>query len=235
MNSQGLLPAYQKIKEFILAEIAAGDLKEGSRVPSENELARHFEVARMTANRAVKELVFEGHLIRIKGDGTFVKGPKHDTTLVEIRPISEEILSRGESHAAVVLRLAEVSPSTALQREFNLQTCDAVFFSQIVHQADGVPIQLEERWVNPGLAPHYLEQDFSSITPTEYLTRVAPLEKVQYRVEATHASLEVAKALAIDPGDAVLVLHRRTFSAQRVATVVNLHHPGTRFALVGHI
>lgn len=235
MNPQDLLPAYQKIKDFILAEIASGDLKEGSRVPSENELARNFEVARMTANRAVKELVFEGHLIRVKGDGTFVRGPKHDTTLVEIRPISEEILSRGEAHVAVVLRLAKVSPSTALQREFKLGAQDAVFFSQIVHKADGIPIQLEERWVNPVLAPHYLEQDFSSITPTEYLTRVAPLERVQYRVEASHACVEVASALAIEPGAAVLVLHRRTFSSQRVATVVNLHHPGTRFALIGHI
>ena len=49
-------PAYQGIKDFILARIHAGEWAEGDQVPSENELAREFSVARMTVNRALREL-----------------------------------------------------------------------------------------------------------------------------------------------------------------------------------
>jgi hypothetical protein len=47
-----------------------------------------------------------------------------------------------------------------------------------------LPVQLEVRWVSPALAPDYLEQDFTKVTPNQYLMRAAPLQKVEYRVEA---------------------------------------------------
>jgi len=50
-------PAYQGIKDFILARIHAGEWGEGDQVPSENELAREFNVARMTVNRALREII----------------------------------------------------------------------------------------------------------------------------------------------------------------------------------
>ena len=37
------------------------------------------------------------------------------------------------------------------------------------------PIQVEDRHVNPEVAPDYLTQDFTSQTPNAYLMRVAPL------------------------------------------------------------
>ncbi|MET5115886.1 GntR family transcriptional regulator, partial [Burkholderia pseudomallei] len=39
-------PAYQEIKDFILASIHAGEWAEGDQEPSENELAREYKVAR---------------------------------------------------------------------------------------------------------------------------------------------------------------------------------------------
>ncbi|GAA5250538.1 hypothetical protein BMMON3_30210 [Burkholderia mallei] len=60
-------PAYQEIKDFILARIHAGEWAEGDQVPSENELAREFKVARMTVNRALRELTAEQVLTRIQG------------------------------------------------------------------------------------------------------------------------------------------------------------------------
>ena len=55
-------PIYQEIKDFILARIHAGEWAEGDQVPSENELAREFNVARMTVNRALRELTAEGRI-----------------------------------------------------------------------------------------------------------------------------------------------------------------------------
>lgn len=51
---------YIRIKEQILAEIAEGKLQPGDRVSSESELVAAFGVSRMTANRALRELMFEG-------------------------------------------------------------------------------------------------------------------------------------------------------------------------------
>src|SRR5882724_8547214 len=53
-------PHYLRIKEQILAMIGRGELKPGDRVSSEHELVASFGVSRMTANRALRELMFEG-------------------------------------------------------------------------------------------------------------------------------------------------------------------------------
>src|SRR6266404_6930567 len=95
-------PAYQGIKDFILGRIHAGEWAEGDQVPSENELAREFNVARMTVNRALRELTSEQVLTRVQGSGTFVARPKYESTLVAR---SEEHTSELQSLAYLVCRL----------------------------------------------------------------------------------------------------------------------------------
>src|SRR5687767_10048115 len=91
-------PAYSQIKRYIMERIGSGALKEGDRVPSEAELLRQFGVSRMTAHRALRELTAEKVVHRVQGLGTFVAEPKHATTLVAVRSISDEIRERGHAH-----------------------------------------------------------------------------------------------------------------------------------------
>ena len=65
-------PRYQQLKDFIIEQIATGELQPADRVPSENELVESKNVSRMTANRALRELNDEGYVDRIAGRGTFV-------------------------------------------------------------------------------------------------------------------------------------------------------------------
>ena len=65
-------PAYVIIMEFIKNKILSRELKPGDKVPSENELARMFNVSRLTARKALENLEYEGIVTRIQGLGTFV-------------------------------------------------------------------------------------------------------------------------------------------------------------------
>jgi GntR family histidine utilization transcriptional repressor len=96
-----------------------------------------------------------------------------------------------------------------------------------------LPIQVEDRWVNSILAPDYLQQDFSRITPNEYLMAVAPLQSVNYRIEALSPPRDIADMLHIAQKEASLVLHRKTLSRGSVASVVTMWHPGSRYQFAG--
>jgi DNA-binding transcriptional regulator YhcF (GntR family) len=122
-------PAYQGIKDFILARIHAGEWAEGDQVPSENELAREFNVARMTVNRALRELTSEQVLTRVQGSGTFVARPKYESTLVAIRSISDEIIARGHRHQANVLHIGASIADEALAEEMQVNAGSPVFHS----------------------------------------------------------------------------------------------------------
>lgn len=227
-------PAYQAIKDHILARIGTGEWAEGALIPSENELARQFGVARMTVNRALRELTDALVLTRTKGAGTYVAPTKYQSTLVEIHSIADEIRARGHDHHADVLLLESTLVGGALVHEMQLPADAPVFHSILLHHENGLPIQYEERWANPALAPDYLAQDFTRITPNEYLVRVAPLQRVEYRIEATLPNVPISRQLRMTKGEPALLLHRRTWSQGVIAAVAALWHPGNRYQFTGY-
>ena len=53
-------PKYVQIQNYILQKIESGEYAAGDKIPSEIELARQFDVSRLTVNTAVKELANSG-------------------------------------------------------------------------------------------------------------------------------------------------------------------------------
>src|SRR5689334_10104950 len=162
-------PLYAGVKQVILDRIRSGEWPPRHRVPSENELVVELGVSKMTANRALRELANEGELLRIQGVGSFVAERKGYSALFEVRNIADEIAERGHTHEATVIVLAEETASPEVADALELDIGAPVFHSLIVHSENGVPVQIEDRFVNPGAAPDYLAQDFSTLTPNAYL------------------------------------------------------------------
>ena len=63
---------HRLVAKALRDEIASGLWPTGDCIPSEQELARRFEVAHMTIRQAVSSLVDDGVLRRVQGKGTFV-------------------------------------------------------------------------------------------------------------------------------------------------------------------
>jgi GntR family histidine utilization transcriptional repressor len=233
--AQDSTPIFQQIKDYLVGEIAAGRWKEGDLVPSEQALVRQFGVSRMTVNRAVRELTAEHVLTRRQGSGTFVAPQKYQATLVEIRNIADEVRARGHRHRSSLRLLAAARAPQPLALQFELAPGAPLFHSVIVHFEDEVPIQVEDRWVNPACAPAYLEQDFATITPNEHLMAAAPLQGATYSIEALPAPREIADMLGIAARASCLVLKRQTTSLGRVASVVTMWHPGQLCRFTGSV
>ena len=228
-------PIFQQIKDFLTAQIAAGHWKEGDVIPSEQALVKQFAESRMTVNRAVRELTDEAVLTRLQGSGTFVAPQKVQATLLEIKSIADEIRARGHTHRSTLQRLEEAAAHELLAKQFELPAGHPLFHSIIVHYENGVPIQVEDRWVNPQVAPAYREQDFTRVTPSEYLLATAPLQAATYSLEALAAPRDIADMLAMDARQPCLVLRRRTRSAGKVASLVTMWHPGHRYQFAGSV
>ena len=226
-------PAFKRIKAHVLSQIHSGQWSEGAAIPTEQALAAEFGVSRMTANRALRELTDDQILVRVQGSGTFVAQQKYQSTLVVIHGIAEEIRSRGHTHRGELHLLERVKAGDGLAIEFELAGDRALFHSSVVHFENDVPIQLEDRYVNPTLAPDYMQLDFSQSTANEYLMRVAPLYGVRYQIEARMPSPEIAAMLHIAENQPCLVLRRKTLSRGQVASVATLWHPASRYQFSG--
>ena len=69
------VPANVQLSNILLGQIAKGVYLPGSRLPSELELCRRYQVSRMTVRRSIKTLLDQGIVSTIQGSGTYVKSP----------------------------------------------------------------------------------------------------------------------------------------------------------------
>lgn len=227
-------PRYQQLKDLIIDRISSGDLKPSDRVPSENELVESMRVSRMTANRALRELNDEGYVDRVAGRGTFVSDYRSQSHLLEVHNIADEIARRGHVHSSRILRQSQQHARGEVARALHVAQGTDVFHLLLVHFENDIPIQLEDRHVLASFAPACSEQDFEKVTPSAYLTSIAPLQEAEQVVRASLPNSAVRKHLQIEEGEASLVVIRRTWSDGRPVTFARLHHPGGRYELTGH-
>jgi len=226
-------PLYLQVKAHIVGHIDRGTWGAAERIPSENELIAELGVSKMTVNRALRELANEGYLDRVVGVGSFVAANKIQVHPLEVRNIAEEIAERGHVHGARVEHLAEEKANARLAEDLGLETGAMVFHSIVLHLENDTPIQLEDRYVNPSVAPDYLACDFTRITPNEYLTTCAPIQEVEHIVEAQVPSAYVARLLNLGENEPSLTITRRTWARGQVASGARLYHPGSTYRLGG--
>jgi GntR family histidine utilization transcriptional repressor len=232
-DSPAKTPAYEQVKSFVRAHISAGEWKPGDTVPSESALMLQFGVSRMTVNRALRELATEGLVTRVQGSGTRVAQLHRISSRLTIRDIHEEVVERGHVHTTRVLLVAQEKAGADVAQSLGLRPGAPVFHTLLVHLENEVPIQFEDRYVNPAAAPLYLQTDFTRTSPTLHLLQHAPLTEASYCIEACLPTAEEARQLGIRRSDPCLAMMRRTVSGAHVASVARLVYPGTRYSFAG--
>ena len=213
------LPAYEQVKSHVRGRIGSGEWKPGDPVPSEAALMQQFAISRMTANRALRELAAEGLVTRVRGSGTRVAELHRISSRLMIRDIHEEVAERGHVHTTRVLLVAQEKAGVQVADSLGLLKGAPVFHTVLVHLENGVPIQHEDRYVNPAAAPHYLGIDFTRTSPTLHLLQHAPLTEARYAIEACLPTAQEARRLGIRRSEPCLAMLRRTVSGPHVASV----------------
>jgi GntR family histidine utilization transcriptional repressor len=225
------VPLYEKLKHYVRSRVETGEWQTDHRVPSENEFVDMLGISRMTVNRALRELAAEGVVVRIRGKGSFVAPKKRSSLFEGVPNIADEIRARGGSHSPQVVLLQEEVCGPELADVLELGIGTPVVHSVILHREDDVPIQIEDRFVNPRFAPDYLAQDFTALTPNGYLSAVAPIVRAQQFIEAIAAYPWECKLLGIGRTEPCLLVRRRTWCEAGLVSTVRLLYPGSRYRL----
>jgi GntR family transcriptional regulator, histidine utilization repressor len=222
---------YAQVKQYIREVIDSGARRAGDRLPSELDLVATLGVSRMTVNRALRELADEGLVTRVSGVGTFVAQTRPQSTLLMIAHIGDEIRSRGHEYSCDTVLSQRETASMIVSNALGLAPGASVFHVICVHRENGVPVQLEDRYVNPSIAPDFLRQDFSALRPSEYLVEIVPAHDVEHVVDAGLPTRAEAEWLDMRAEEPCLTLVRRTWTSGIAVTFARFVHPGSRYRL----
>jgi len=89
------VPLYTQLKELLRERILDGTYAPHSRMPSESELGKAFDVSRITVRQALGDLQKEGLIFKIHGKGTFVAKPKAFQNVSTLQGLGESMTQMG--------------------------------------------------------------------------------------------------------------------------------------------
>lgn len=207
-------PIYIQIHNKIRKMIEEGKWQIGERIPSERDLAKTFEVSRMTLRQAVQTLVDEGILERRVGSGTYVSSQKVQEKMTGIQSFTETMLSQGKTPTSKTVSYHVKPASISEAEQLNLQNETVVLRMERIRYADDVPICFEVATI-----PYHLVESLGKKEITSSLYRTLAEEKgihvgrAEQTISAMLASERIADHLSIKRGEAILRLKQITYSS----------------------
>jgi len=211
-------PLYVQIMRILEEQIRLAHWKPGDKLPTQQQLADHFEVSLAPVKQALRELEKRGIVSPRQGRGTYVT----DTTplfqeLIEkdrIPCFTREMADRGRQAHSIVLTLERMSPDDMPRASEQLQLADddSLVFIERVRLANGNPLALQSSYFPYSQLAEIIERGLNG---TEALSDVLR-DDFGTVITASHQTITAAAATPRDaehlntPVDSPLLLVERT-------------------------
>lgn len=225
-----MLPAYIKIHDAIKKDIDEGVWLIGDRLPSERDLADHFEVSRMTLRQAVTLLVEEGILERRVGSGTYVASHRVRDKMRGTTSFTEIVHSQGKTPSSKLISYQRQLASDTEIKELQLEPSDYVIRMERIRYADNIPLVFEvasipEKFIKDMKRDEITEHFFKTL-----ISHGFEIGKSRQTIYAKTASERVASYLSVSRGHAILALTQVSyFSNGNPFEYVRSQYVGDRF------
>jgi GntR family transcriptional regulator len=225
--SDGRALKHVQVREYVRSLVAGA--APGTAAPSERELVHRFGVARMTVRQAMDALVVEGLLERIPGRGTFVARPRR--TASRVSSFGEEMARRNllSESQTLLARREQAGPGVA--RALSISEGDAVIHWRRLRRGDGIPMCIEDAYLNEILIPGFLQAGMPTSLYDALGARGLRPTWAEDSITADTASEEEARLLEVEAGAAVLRHSRRALAGEKVVEVSRSVYRSDRFTL----
>ncbi len=209
-----MLPEGVKARRVYLSlrdQITGGALSPGDSLPGEQRLAQSYGVSRVTVRRALDALAGNGLIDRRAGSGTRVReraGAERPVAM-NFSSLMPQLVEMSHRTQARLLSFTYDTPPDLVARALMLDPDETVQIAIRVRHADDTPFSHLTTYVPTRIARNYSEDDLATNPLFSLLERSGvEIDQAHQSVSATLAGPEVAEALDVAVGTALLSLRR---------------------------
>lgn len=197
-------------------EITSGRQREGDLLPGEHRMAETYGVSRVTIRRALDALAADGLITKRAGAGSVVQGVDGGCPMIAGDPTSliPQIVEMGQKTDAQLLSFSYVEAPGHVARALDLPSPARVQHAVRLRLIAGRAFSHLTTWVPEGIARGYSEADLATTPLFALLERSGVvIAEASQSVTATLASPEVAAALGVADGSALLSVTRVVYDS----------------------
>lgn len=208
---------YAQITEYYMDLIGKGILKEGQKMPTEEELCNLFNVSRITVRRGLDELARNGYIYRLQGKGSYVSTEKADMQLNHLIGFSQEMKMLGREPSTHVISIDIIKPSDAVAKPLRLTNEQMIYRLIRLRCADGLPMAVERVhlpfFLFPGLEHEKLDVSLYDVLSSKYGCKI---QKGTQFIQAGFTTGSDAELLQVQPRSIALFISRTTYNNEDI-------------------
>jgi GntR family transcriptional regulator len=200
------------------------------RLPTEAELAEHYDVSLSTVRQALAVLDGEGLLSRHRRRGTYVHAGEVQSRPLQLRGPLDSVIHQQATDETVVLGRAEVPVPDELHDVFP-DVARLVEF-QRVRYSDGMVLNYARNFLRSDIADRIDVADLRSGSMTQLLRDRLGLRlaRIENEIEASLATPSIAALLELEPRSPVLISRNKTVDTEGdVVDAAFIYYRGDRF------
>ncbi|HVX45717.1 MAG TPA: GntR family transcriptional regulator [Mycobacteriales bacterium] len=205
-------PAYQRIRQYLSDQIAAGTIAPGSRLSAERTLAEQLGVSRVTLRRSLQQLVADGLVTPSRGRGWFVTPDPLSEPPNVLLSFTDMATSAGKTARAELLARV-VEPATPDQAAaLGLRPGAATIVLERLRLIDDFPMAVIRSRLPLARFRALAKADLTDVSLYRLLRErygVIPTES-DFQVEARPAETRIADLLGIEAAGPVLTVRQQT-------------------------
>lgn len=230
LQADSPIPLYHQLYQLLKRRILNGSLANGSKLPTEAQLAEGFGVSRITAKRVMDLLASDGLIERKRGKGSHVifESAKSEVEAPLVGMLAK-LASMSRETTVKVLDIEYAIPPANIAEDLSLPADEKVHYvTRTRFSEESAPFAYYETWTR-GIVHGYSAQEIESAQRFAIMEKNGvKVTRIEQYLSADAASAVVADALQLMPGDPVLTLVRHSFDHN--GDVVDLlhaqYHPG---------
>ncbi len=226
LDPNSKIPKYLQIRKWLLGMINRGRIEVGSKIPTEEEIAKRFGVNRMTVRQALDELVLEKMIVRKRGEGSILISAKPRDYVYELDNITsfdDDMQVHGIEPIHEVLRVEAFEADKTISGKLELGDDNKVVQLLSVKRVGDEPVLIERSFLPyaefskllemniTGPFYHLLVEEFGVILhhSTQIFSAVNPPEEEMEIFGMTETvPCMLLESIAYDPDDIPIeVLH----------------------------
>lgn len=224
IDKNSYVSIYIQLKQLLKNLILEKQFKPDEKIPSENELGRHFSISRMTVRQAIKELIAEGYLYIRRGEGTFVCRVEKIQQLIKLDGFSREMTRLGYKPSSRILLAKKLDDYDSFREAYyslGKGKHDFVVLIRRVLFLDNTPYALENSYLDAKIGEPLLGRTFKpEFSIYRYIEDECGivLAKANHIIEPVLVDKATADLLEIKKGEPVLRLKGTTYTRDGVPT-----------------
>ncbi|NSY18447.1 GntR family transcriptional regulator [Neorhizobium sp. AL 9.2.2] len=203
-------PLYHQVHLVLRERIEQGYYGPNGMLPAEMELAREFDVSRITVARAINELAQQGFVERRRGAGTrIVTRDLPPPVPANIDGLLENLADMGNRTKAKVLEFGFVLPPLEARQELQVGPNELVQRAVRVRSHNGEPFSYLTSFVPGYIGQHLSEEDMNAGSLMSLFERHGiKIGSARQSFSAALADPKIGQALAVPVGTPLLAITR---------------------------